>query len=91
MGGWEGWVRCDVGGAVLQWGKQPLHIASGEGHVDVASLLIEKGAPLDVAGKVSGLVGEGGKGTRGAQSDHTMHTQGGAWGGDGGGEAQWHC
>ena len=45
---------------------QPLHHASGEGHVDVASLLIEKGAPVDVADKVSGAGGrqEGGGYTR---------------------------
>ena len=57
VGGWEGWLRCDVGGAVLQYGKQPLHIASEGGHVDVASLLIEKGAPLDGADAVSGVLG----------------------------------
>ena len=38
---------------------QPLHIALKGGHMDVASVLIEKGAPVDVADKVSGADGRG--------------------------------
>ena len=63
VGGWEGWLRCDVGGAVLQDGQQPLHWALAGGHVDMASVLIEKGAAVDVADRVSGAgcaIGSGG-------------------------------
>ena len=56
--GREGGMRC--GCLVPQFGQQPLHLASDRGHCDVASVLIEKGAPLDVANKVSGVVGGGG-------------------------------
>ena len=43
-GGWDAmWM------SVPQNEMQPLHFASGKGHCDVASVLIEKGAPLDVA------------------------------------------
>ena len=45
--GREGGMRC--GCLVPQFGQQPLHLASDRGHCDVASVLIEKGAPLDVA------------------------------------------
>jgi len=41
-----------VGVANEDNGMQPLHFASAGGHCDVASVLIEKGAPLDVANKV---------------------------------------
>ena len=41
----------------MQDGKQPLHFACAKGHAAVAQVLLEKGAPLDVADKVS-VVGE---------------------------------
>ena len=65
---WEagGECGCWEGGWDVMWmsvpqdRKQPLHWASDCGHCDVASVLIEKGAPLDVADNVSGVVGGGG-------------------------------
>ena len=32
---------------MLQAGKQPLHYASEGGHIEIAMLLLEKGAPVD--------------------------------------------
>ena len=49
---------------MLQYGKQPLHYAIEEGHIETARLLLEKGAPVDAVDEVSawecGLVEEQG-------------------------------
>ena len=54
----RGW--CDVGRVAdarwcccMQDGCQPLHYACEDGHCDVATMLVEKGAPVDAANEVS--------------------------------------
>ena len=82
----RGW--CDVGRvADVRWcccvqeGRQPLHYACERGHCDVATMLVEKGAPVDAADGVS--VPEG--------SGHCGHC--GWWQqcGAGEGRATWGC
>ena len=46
------WCCC------VQEGNQPLHLACEGGHCDVATMLVEKGAPVGAADRVS--VHEGG-------------------------------
>ena len=42
--------------STLQDGASPLHIASQEGHVDVCTLLIERGANLNSQDKVGTII-----------------------------------
>ena len=37
----------------MQYSMQPLHLASEGGHVDLAEILVDEGAPLDAKGDVS--------------------------------------
>ena len=37
---------------MLQAGKQPLHVALQEEHIEIARLLLEKGAPVDAVDQV---------------------------------------
>ena len=46
-------LRKTVMGFVLQDGSSPLQMASQEGHLDVVKTLIEAGANIDQANKVS--------------------------------------
>ena len=46
-------LRKILMGFVLQDGRSPLHTASQEGHLDVVKTLIEAGANIDQANKVS--------------------------------------
>ena len=46
-------LRKILMGFVLQDGRSPLYMASQEGHLDVVKTLIEAGANIDQANKVS--------------------------------------
>ena len=46
-------LRKILMGFVLQDGRSPLHMASQEGHLDVVKTLIEAGANINEADKVS--------------------------------------
>ena len=46
-------LRKILMGFVLQDGRSPLYMASQEGHLDVVKTLIEAGANIDQAEKVS--------------------------------------